>query len=560
MYPGKRNVLLTVALLKAYGVRHIVLSPGSRNAPLIHAFMQDDFFCCQTVVDERNAAFVGLGIIQATNEAVAICCTSGSALLNYAPAVAEAFYQQLPLIVLSADRSPEWINQMDGQTIPQAQVFGSMAKKSVSLPEIYDDSTEWYCKRLCHEALLAATTQPKGPVHINIPLSEPLFDYSVKELPVVNHINHYAPVKSIPMDHYGKLWDQAAKKLLIIGQLPPVSQAFVRSIEQLAEREGCVILAEHLSNIHSPYVFGNFDTLLAAIAPENLQALTPDLLVTMGGHVVSKRVKHWLRNAKPKYHWQVAYQADVIDLYQSLTDLIETDIETFVTSFAERKEWSSDQSYYQAWKAQVDKIDAPDEGTPYSDIQITGRFIHRLPKGTPVHLANSSAIRHAQLFDLPEGVRVYGNRGTNGIDGNLPTTIGFASVTDEPVFLLIGDLSFFYSLSALWNIQSIQNLRILLINNGGGGLFHMVGGLNGSETLSTVSATHREGAEKWAVAAGLRYVKAGDAVELEAALDILMDDRSSGSVLLEAVVDQKIGPTVLQAYYKQQKNRFNGNT
>lgn len=559
MFPRKKNVLLLVSLLKAYGVRQVILSPGSRNAPLIHSFMLDDFFHCQMVVDERNAAFMALGMMQATQEPVAICCTSGTALLNYAPAVAEAYYQQLPLIVLSADRSPEWINQMDGQTIPQPGVFGAMAIQHVNLPEVVDASSDWYCQRLCHEALLAATSKVKGPVHINIPLSEPLFDYSVQELPVLNKITHSSPVKHVPIDKYAQVWRNSAKRLLVIGQLLPSSDTFLEKLKLFAEKRNCVILAEHLSNIQSPYIFSCFDTLIASLPNDELSDLSPDLLITMGGHVVSKRLKHWLRDVRPRHHWYVAYQPEVVDLYQSLTDLIETDHETWVDALSNFTQTGSSTDYYDAWKSRMDKINEPNASISYSEIGITGQFLRRLPSQAQLHLANSSSVRNAQLFQLPEGVRVYCNRGTNGIDGNLPSAIGFAMVSKDPVYLLIGDLSFFYSLSALWNIRAIKNLRILLINNGGGGLFHVVPGLKQSVSISAVSAAHQEDASQWAKAAGLKYVKATNADELESALDTLMNQQEGHAVIIEACISLKGGQETLQNYYQQQKDIFHGN-
>lgn len=559
MYPAKRSVLLVVGLLKAYGIRQIVLSPGSRNAPLIHCFMQDPFFECQTVVDERNAAFVALGMMQATQQPVVVCCTSGTALLNYSPAVAEAFYQQLPLIVLSADRSPEWIDQMDGQTLPQPNAFGTMSKKSVSLPEVYNDASEWYCKRLCHEALLVATGMVGAPVHINLPLSEPLFDFSAKEIPTLDRVIHQPPLKTVSMERYEQIWGQAKKKLLVIGQLPPTSKRLLGSLERLAQKHDCVILAEHLSNIQSPYVFSSFDTLIAALPNEDLEQLSPDLLVTLGGHIVSKRLKQWLRTVRPAHHWLVTYEAEVIDLYQSLTDIIEVSTETFLSTLSRLPNQTAECTYFNAWKEHTDKIVPFEESMPYSDLSVVRGLLRHLPKGAYLHLANSSSVRNAQLFDLPDGTMVYCNRGTNGIDGNLPTALGFAMTTSEPVYLLIGDLSFFYALSALWNIKAIKNLRILLINNGGGGLFHMVQGLNQTTSLSTVSAMHEEDAKQWVNAAGMKHLKATDAPTLEQLWEAFMAKDTEESVLLEACVHFESGPEVLRNYYKQQKYIFHGN-
>ena len=180
MYSNKKNVLQLAALLREYGIDHVVVSPGSRIAPLTQTFSQHPAFKCFTVVDERSAAFFALGLIQKINRPVAVCCTSGTALLNFGSAVAEAFYQQLPLLVISADRPAAWIGQMDGQTLPQPGIFNTLVKKSVQLPEPVTEEDEWYCNRLINEALLELNHYGKGPVQINVPLSEPLFEFTTE--------------------------------------------------------------------------------------------------------------------------------------------------------------------------------------------------------------------------------------------------------------------------------------------------------------------------------------------------------------------------------------------
>lgn len=553
MFSVKKNVLQTVALLKAYGVKQIVLSPGSRNAPLMQTFSQDAFFECHTIVDERNAAFYALGIIQALQQPVVICCTSGSALLNYAPAVSEAYYQQLPLIVVSADRSPEWIGQMDGQTLPQAGVFGSLSKKSVQVPEINNETDEWFCNRLINEALIACTADAAGPVHINIPLYEPLFDYSEESLPAVRRIDCPKPLKSVNISPFIEGWNVLPKRLIIVGQLFQTPE-LITQLEALTRQTDCAVFTENLSNSVSPSFISNFDALLYAIPEDKKKDFSPDLVITLGGHIVSKRLKHFIRQHKPKNHWHLSESGEVVDLFQSLTHLVETDTLDFLSKLSCNVPNSVEKPFFDLWKKASELIPEPTVDIPFSDISATGDFLRVLPQNSALHLANSSTVRNVQLFQLDKSIKVYCNRGVNGIESTLPSVVGFASVYKEPVYLIIGDLSFFYGLNALWNIQHIKNLRILLINNGGGGIFHLLPGLNKATSLKEyVSAEHTTQAKGWALAAGLHYLSAENKDELKNCLKSLTNIKTDQSVLLEVSTNMEISKKAFQEYYRKLK-------
>ncbi len=549
----KKNVLHTVAMIKAYGVKHIVVSPGSRNAPLMQTFSEDPYFECHVIVDERNAAFYALGIIQATKQPVVVCCTSGTALLNFAPAVAEAYYQQLPLIVVSADRSSEWIGQMDGQTLPQAGVFGSMVKKTVNLLEINTSQDEWFCNRLINEALIASLDNAPGPVQINVPISEPLFDYSVDELPQVRKIDKAATQKIVDINPFAKSWSSLPKRMIIVGQMFK-DERMTAVLENLSMRGDCVVLAEYISNCVSPLFISNFDAWLYAMPEDQKGDYAPDLVITLGGHIVSKRLKQFLRTHKPHSHWLLTQSGEVADLFQSLTDLIETDNRQFLTDLNTAIAEDNEKPYHSLWKNVSDKIKEPSSDIPFSDIQAVGQFLNLLPENATLHLANSSTVRNVQLYAPQKSWNVYCNRGTNGIESSLPSAIGFAAVHEGITYLIIGDLSFFYGLNSLWNIGYIKNLRILLINNGGGGIFHLLSGLNKAPSLKKyVAATHHTDAAKWAEAAGLNYLSAKDKNELTEALSKFVDDTASGAALLEVITDMEISKTTFKDYYHQLK-------
>jgi len=556
MYSNKKNVLQLVALLKEYGIYQVVISPGSRNSPITHSLANDPFFMCHSVVDERSAGFYALGIILCTGEPAAVCCTSGTAVLNLAPAVAEAYYQKLPLIVITADRPQAWIGQMAGQTIPQPGVFNTLVKKAVQLPEIKDADSqveEWYCNRLINEALTESQRHSAGPVHINIPLSEPLFEYTVPELPKVRVIKHYGDtdISEDDLADFGDRFHQYKKRMILVGQSHPLDIP-PEALNLLASVHDCAILAEHLANIRPSKCISNFDAILYALPKDRWGTYSPDLLITVGGHIVSKRVKEFLRKHPPMEHWHISPDGEIIDLYQSTTDIIETSPSIFIDYIAsldnpkpdKRKEysflWNEAQLEYQA----LQTID-------YSDMSAVKALLDALPDNAVLHLANSSSIRLAQLFPrVNTNIPVFGNRGTSGIDGCVSTAVGYAAVSGQLTFLLTGDLAFFYDMNGLWNRQINKNLRILLNNNGGGEIFYALPGLNRSEALEDfISASHPADAKGWAETMGFYYIPARNEKELAGNMPTFVSDQSEKPILMEVFTTKEKNTKILRDYY-----------
>lgn len=555
MYTTKKNVLQTVALLKMHHIDKIVISPGSRNTPLIESFYNDSFFSCHICLDERNAGFYALGLIQYYNTPVVICCTSGTALLNYAPAVAEAYYQSLPLVVLSADRSSAWIGQMDGQTIIQNDTLKNFAKKSVQLPEVKDEVDEWHCNRLLNDAFLSCTAAQQGPVHINIPISEPLFDFSEKTLPKVRAIKSIETKKSIPNINYLlKLWNKSSKRMVILGQ-GNYSDTLYKALEKIVSNSDCVVLSEYLSNQNSKSFIHNFDSVIHFLSAEEKPHYTPDLLITAGGHIISKRLKRFLRQEGINEHWHISESTDIIDLFQSLSCTINISSEDFFDELHKAIATEDNQTYSTTWMNRSRTI--PEPPLLYGDIGVVGRFVKKLPQSSVLHLANSSVVRSAQLFDLDPSIKVFCNRGTNGIESTLPTAIGFASVAEQPVYLAIGDLSFFYAVGSLWNISHIKNLRILLINNQCGGIFHLLPNSNYSSLKEYVSAAHCTTAKEWVKASGIRYYRANNEEEYIKNLEIFFDETIEESILLEVMTDMQKNKEEYQTYYNSILNLNN---
>ena len=538
VFTDKKNVLQLAALLAAHGIRKIVLCPGSRDIPLVRTFSaMQEVFTCYAVTDERSAGFFALGLALHDGTPAAVCCTSGSALLNLHPAVAEAFYRQVPLVVISADRPAAWIGQMDGQTLPQSGVFGSLVKKSVSLPEVKTEEDEWYCNRLINEALLETCHHGRGPVHINVPISEPFFDCPVETLPAARVIarkdNHF--------EELAERLKRLPRRMLLIGQGNP-GDLFPAN---LGDNFAC--FASHPAN-YSGAAIRNAEPLLSTLSSETKQTMRPDLVITCGGHVLSKRLKQYLRSYPPKEHWHIAPSGEVADLFGALTLVIEAEPADF---FCQVLPASSQETtnYVRRWTSLSEAIPVP--AFPYSEMGVIGEVIHRLPAPCALHLANSSVVRYAQLFPLPDGVEVFSNRGTNGIEGSLSAAVGYAAASDKLNFVFIGDLSFFYDMNALWNPHCGTNLRILLLNNGGGEIFNALPGLQlTDENRRFVLGTHQTHAQGWATDSGFDYLSARNAEELAALLPRFTDAAPAARpMLLEVFTDKDRDVQLLRDYY-----------
>ena len=538
MYSNKESVNQLTALLVAHGIRHAVVCPGSRNAPIVHNLSECPDIQCHPVTDERSAGFYALGMMQALDEPVCVCVTSGTALLNLAPSVAEAWYQHQPLVVISADRPAAWIGQLDGQTLPQPDAFGCFVCRSVSLPE----SDAWYCNRLINEALLAATADDARPVHINVPITEPLFTFDVPQLPAVRQI-----IRTSPTRDYDCLCPEfvdgllaARRPMIVFGQTNPHDFEGI-DVEFLFSH--VIVLHEALSAF--PNV-SHFDEVLfleemrskEMRSKEMGSLLAPDFIIHVGDTVVSKRLRHFLRSAADAQTWRISPSGDVEDTFQNLRGIIVGDPESVLQSLSHKISHRklSSTNYRRQWLAALTQASllAADYQPAYSQMAAVKYFEEQLKEGI-VHYANSSAVRLANIYARHH---VWCNRGVNGIEGSLSTAAGFSCVTDERVFCAIGDLSFFYDQNALWNQNLRGNLRILLLNNGRGGIFRMLKGLEQSPARDRfVAAAHQTTAEGICSQNGVVYLKAENMGEMQRGVDTLLNIESTRPVLLEVTTD-----------------------
>ena len=480
---AKLEVQLLVDACKRVGVTRVVLSPGSRNAPLSIAFDEDDHFEVFVIPDERCAAFYALGMAMQSGHPVVLACTSGSAPLNYYPAVVEAFYQRIPLVVLTADRPEEWVDQGDGQTIRQRNVFGDHVVKAGQLFEIHTDTQRWNLERILAETLQASIAKSKGPVHINVPLSEPLYE-TTTEVQTLKSWIHAAHLNRDLSDHEKSLlrimWNNAHKRLVIVGQHTPNKQ-LQDALHELVKDNSVAVLVEHTSNVQHPYFVSCIDRVLEAIPETEASAFKPDLIVTVGGAIVSKRIKRFLRASKAPV---VRFGTDFpwMDTFQNLVYSGEIAPATGIRMLAD---WDKEKPVYSGFGAGWNKLSyevgqrhsriLPE--IPYCDLKVMEAIMDIIPDNTRLHVSNSSMIRYALLFEPIKGLIYQCNRGTSGIDGSTSTACGAAFADPKHGHVLItGDLSFFYDSNAFWSVNLPKNLRVIVVNNGGGDIFSIIPG------------------------------------------------------------------------------------
>nr|WP_319273480.1 2-succinyl-5-enolpyruvyl-6-hydroxy-3-cyclohexene-1-carboxylic-acid synthase [uncultured Draconibacterium sp.] len=556
MISTKKHVQQLAALLHQKGINDVVISPGSRNGPMIHTFVGSGLFNCRNVVDERSAAYFAMGLAQALNRPVVIVCSSGTATLNYAPAIAEAYYLNIPLIVITADRPEYWIDQLENQCINQIGIYSNFVKKEYNLPLEESETELWQAAREINECLNEAVSGKPAPVHINVPLEEPLHDLFDEELPLVKTTDVVESVSVLSAKTLKKLATEfkAVQKILILaGQQKPAPE-LEKLLAEFSKKSGAVVLKEHLANLNDETFCGSIDTLMAAILSEVPADFQPDILITFGGHFVSKSLKQFLRKNKAGQHWHISPANDHCDTYQSLTEVVQTDATTFFSQLLPEVSEKKGE-YLQLWKNKEKEVNQLRDkyilDNPFSDLKVIAKVGHSIPENSVVHLGNSSPVRYALITDWATNTTFLSNRGTSGIDGPMSTAVGYASVSEKINMVLIGDLSFFYDSNALWNNYLGENLRIIVINNGGGNIFSLIKGPGESPAFQKhFYAENKFKAQGIAQTFGLDYLSAENEEELKNSLAELYSPTRKKPAILEIFTDAEVNTKTFRGLFK----------
>ncbi|MBP0902197.1 2-succinyl-5-enolpyruvyl-6-hydroxy-3-cyclohexene-1-carboxylate synthase [Mariniflexile gromovii] len=585
IYPKIPLAQTVVELFKAKGIKHIVISPGSRNAPLTIGFTNNPFFTCYSIVDERSAGFFALGIAQQLKKPTAVICTSGSAVVNYYPAITEAYYSNIPLVVVSADRPKHLIGVGDGQTINQKNIFENHILYSVNLKlDVKDENNipeneelpmlknlegklerflglqkdiQTHNEEEINEALNFALLK-NGPVHINIPFDEPLYE-TVEKLRVnpkaTKPVIKPKVIEEYVLNECLEDWNSTSKKMILVGVNQPniVEQKW---LDELAQDDSVIVFTETTSNLYQDSFFPSIDQIISPLTEEEKKALQPDILLTFGGLIVSKKIKTFLRKFQPKYHWHIDEKM-ANDTFFCLSNHIDVSPNQFFSTFLPKITHYVKSNYNAYWTEvknnRLKKHDAYIKSIPFTDLKVFDMLFKNIPHGTILQIGNSSAIRYSQLFNINKYNTVFCNRGTSGIDGSTSTAIGCAVVNDKPTTLITGDLSFLYDSNGLWNNYIPKNFRIIVINNQGGGIFRILPGHKDTKNFETYfETTHHLNARHLCRMYGFAYKSVSKEKPLEYYLKEFFVEEERPK-LLEIFTPKDLNDEVLLQYFEYLK-------
>ena len=549
MYPKKELAQIIIAACRQFEIQTVVISPGSRNAPLTIGFSNHKDFETLSIVDERCAAFFALGIAQQTLKPVALVCTSGSALLNYYPAIAEAYYSQIPLVVISADRPAHLIDIGDGQTIRQENVFKNHILYSANLKEFDAENS---IKAL--SKAFSLLRQVKGPIHINAPFNEPLYE-TVATINDFRFIAEESDLQdTIDYENLASQWNSAKKKMILVGVHSP-NAALEILLDKVADDPSVLVFTETTSNLYNKRFVNSIDNLIFNLTEEEFTSLKPDILLTFGGMIVSKKIKKFLRDYSPKEHWHVN-ELRAFDTYQVLSKHLKIDSHSFFKHFCELVDYDNKSTYESTWTHYKQRIREKHnhyiKTAPYSDLKVFEQVLKVIPDFSEVQFSNSAIIRYSQLFEMNSTITVFCNRGTSGIDGSTSTALGAAYATQKPTTLITGDLSFFYDSNALWNNYIPSDVRIVIINNSGGGIFKIIPGPKKSTALKYFETPHCLTAEHLCVMFGFEYSTAHNLKTLAEEV-VGFYDKSDKPKVLEVFTPSDLNDLVLKEYINNLK-------
>jgi len=558
IYPKIELAQLIVNACEHHKIETVVISPGSRNAPLIIGFHNNKKITTLSIVDERSAAFFALGIAQQTQKPVALVCTSGSALLNYYPAIAEAYFSNIPLIILSADRPKHLLNIGDGQTINQKNVFKNHILMSVDLQE--NTFKNNYTKQnfnIVNKAFEKAILK-KGPIHINIPFSEPLYETTLNGIDFPNiqpnlpqNILTEKPLDVDELSKFATLWNNSKKKMVLIGVNYP-SELLQTQINKLVQDSSVLVLTETTSNIYHKNLINGIDKLISPLSDEEKEDLKPEILLTFGGMVVSKKIKQFLRKHQPKHHWHID-QKTSLNTYHCLSHSFNISIELFFSQFffLTKEQKSTYQEHFLDLQKQRTVLHENYLKTAlYSDLKVFDTLVKSIPKNYQIQFSNSSIIRYSQLFNLDKSHSIFCNRGTSGIDGSTSTAVGASYASKQKTLFITGDISFFYDSNAFWNNYIKPDLRIVIINNSGGGIFRFIPGPQTTNALSYFETSHQLNAKNTCLMHGLMYKKASNLDELTTQLKTFYN-KSTKAKVLEIFTPKDKNDIILKEYFSK---------
>ena len=541
--PDFINIRLLATLLRDYGIKDIVLSPGGRDVPLVRIFeYNNNIFRLHSVTDERSAAYFAMGLAVQSRRPVACVCTSGTAASNFLPAVTEAYYTGIPLIAITADRYSLYHEQGEDQTISQDTIYSNVVKKEVTLPESAGERERIKAIRDISDCILESTHGVAGPVHINVPV----FDIAIgaktprQYWSLLSRISpHILRVAAYQGHAEVMRWVDSLKQsqriLLVYGQNYPLTEDQKKKVESFASKYNCVIVTDHISNLRCAHSLDTYNMLRKMSQKEFDEKLSPDILITVGGKRLMNdpltfKIRHGKKNVR---HWSVRPDGKIVDFYFRLTSVLEMSQDYFFDFFERNAgDIRNNGVYYNEWR-QIHEQYNPPEINVFNAHYVQSRFLPRIPSGSFLHLGVGQTFIDSRMFPVPENVNVYCNMGTNGIDGSTSTFMGQCSAAgkDTLCFLLVGDLSFFYDMNSIWNKKLSSNVRILMVNNAGSGLLRGNG-------LKYITAEHMTRARGWVEDNDFEYLSANNFRDFDEKLEYFLSDKVTRPLFFEVFCDK----------------------
>lgn len=550
MYSNLKSVQYLIAGLKTYNISDVVISPGNSHNAIVRSMDEDPFFKTYSIVDERSASFFACGLAQELKRPIAICCTAGTAATNYMTGITEASRRGLPIVVITGDKNQYYLAQYEDQMIDSVSIFKSITRHGCVLPIVETPKDEWYCQRVINETLLELDHHGTGPVHIDVPIEAGMFaireTFTTVDLPVFHKIDRYDLSKTSKSIENKFLSLKNKKVLLMFGQDDHISRHETELLEEIIRKYNCVFATDKLSNLHCK------GTVEVTRATKNLSMqdeLWPDVVISLAGNPAMDYKFKFKNEQKRAEHWIVNQEGRVADPFRKLSAVFEGTTTQFLETMAQYEVQEGESQYYKSWLSAFEKVLIPK--FEYSNLYAVKSLMERLPKDCNLNIANSTIIRIAQFFDLDDSIQVYCNRGVNGIDGCVSTFVGQAAASPDTMnFLMVGDLTFFYDMNAIWNRYRGKNIRIMLNNNEGAALFHFNQGVKYFPTLNqNVAAEHFATAKGWVENQGFIYLSSKNKEEFDRNLEIFLSEDVDKPIFFEVFTHKDSDARLQHEFY-----------
>lgn len=526
---SERNAQIIIALMKAHGIRKVVTSPGTMNVCLISSIQEDPFFKLYSAPEERSAGYIACGMAAESGETIVLTCTGATASRNYMPALTEAFYRQLPILVITCSKRSIYIGHAIEQVTDRTLLPRDVAKISVQAGVITDKETEWACEIACNRAFLELHHHGSGPVHIN--LETQTSREFVSEAKPVRVMKRY--------DRNSKFPEIKVKNVaIIVGNHSRWSEALTAAVDDFCEKYNGAVLCDQTSNYKGKYgVYHN----LVMLQRHYIPILSNVDFAVHIGNVSSSNF-----NINAKEVWRVNEDGEIRDICKKLTGVFEMSELEFFKYYSAISEEKINTDYYKNCVEELNNIYLKIPELPFSSFYIAKRYAGKFPAGSSVHYGIRNSLRVFSYFEAPVDVHCYSNTGGFGIDGCMSSTIGASLYLKNKLFFcILGDLAFFYDLNSLGNRHIGKNLRIILINNGTGMEMNFKDsfpGIIGAERDKYIAASghygnkSREVVKHYTQDMGFKYLSAVNKEQLEECIFQMFDRSSEQSIVCEVFI------------------------